>query len=412
VEPSPFPQRRPSPWLAILLVPAFCAAVLTAVLAVSTVVLVARGEAATLDLSSFYTAGWLVREGHEEQLYNLGAQEAVQRDISGGNYDRPLTFAMPAFVAYAFAPLTSLSLGTAYAVVFAVNLALLATLLAMQREVLSSLPATPRRVFLAAAALSIPVASVLTAGQVDLLIAAALLGGYLLVQRGRPVEAGLLMSVALIKPQLALGVLLLLVVTGQWRAFVPFAGMGALLAVAPVLGMGVEAARGNIDALESVGMVDMMANWRGFLVSLGAEDRFAIWGPGWALIALGALALAVRCWRAAGVSPEQSWAVALLLPVVASPHLHGQSLVLLWPVAALMLAELWRVEALDERGTIVATLLLVDAMFLRWAVTLTGVSPGVFLLVPLFAAVALYPALLRRTPIIAMPSRPSEQRAA
>jgi hypothetical protein len=188
--------------------------------------------------------------------------------------------------------------------------------------------------------------------------------------------------------------------------------VGALLATAPMLAMGFEAVRGNIEALESVGMAGMMANWRGFLVSLGAEDSFLIWGPGWALIALSAVALALRRWRHDGVSPEQEWALALMLPVVASPHLHGQSIALLWPVAALMLRELWRREIVDERGAVALTLLLFDAMFVRWAVTLAGVSPGVLLLVPLYVAVALYPMGLARGAIASMPAARTKQRAA
>ncbi|MEX1253523.1 MAG: glycosyltransferase family 87 protein [Dehalococcoidia bacterium] len=404
-------QRRPV-WLVALLLSAALVGLLTVVLTASTVALVARGESATLDLSSFYTAGWLVREGHEEQLYDLDAQEAAQRELSGENYDRPLVFAMPAFVAYAFAPVAALPLGAAYGVMWGMNLALLAGCLAMLREVLPPLSGVARRAFLAAAALSIPVASVLAAGQVDLLILAALLGGYLLAQRGRPLEAGLVLSIVLMKPQLALGVLLLLLVTGQWRVLAPFVGMGAVLAAAPVLGMGFEAVRGNIEALGSVGMVEMMANWRGFLVSLGLDDSFAVWGPGWALIALIALVLAVRCWRRDGVSTEQKWAVALLLPVIVSPHLHGQSLVLLWPVGALMLRELWRAGRIDEVQALSITLLLFDALFLRWAVTLSGVSPGVFLLVPLYAAVALLPTAQSRAPVAALPPAKAKRQAA
>ncbi len=387
--------RRGRFGFAALVFSAVVVGLLSIVLTAGTVVRVARGESTTVDLSSFYTAGWLVREGREGQVYDLDVQQATQRELSGGDYDRPLPFASPAFVAYLFAPFTVLPLRAAYGVMWVANLALLAGSLLMLREVLRPLAPRPRRTLLASTVVGIPTLAVLSAGQIDLLIVDALLGGYLLVQRNRPFAAGFVLAAVLMKPQLALGVLLLLLVTGQWRVLAPLVGAGAVLAVTPVLGMGFEAIRGNVEALGSVGVVAMMANWRGLLVSLGLPDRVLVWGPGWALIACGASFVAVRCWRRADTSPAQSWAVAIALPLVVSPHLHGQSLVLVFPAAALALTAFIRAEAIDEEQAVLASLVLYVALFARWAITLTGVSPGVFLIVPLFAVTTLAPRSLR-----------------
>jgi hypothetical protein len=406
------PNAQRSPWLAPVAVAAALIAALTLVVAAGTAVRVARHEAATLDLSSFYTAGWLVREGLGEQLYDIDVQEAVQRDISGGNYDRPLPFASPAFVAYAFAPVSAVSMGAAYVLVSAANLALLACCLALMHAALRPLPGRTRGVFLAATALSIPTVAVLTGGQIDMLIVASLLGGFVLVQRDQPVAAGLALSIACAKPQLALGVVLLLVVMRQWRVLAPFSLTGVVLAALPVLGLGFEALRGNIQALGGVGMVDMMANWRGFLVSVGLPDSFAFWGPGWMLVTVASIVLAVRCWLRGDAPVEQKWAVALLLPLVASPHLHGQSLVLVWPAAALVLSAAWQANRIDQEGALLATLVLFDALFVRWALTLTGVSLGVFMLVPAYAAVTLLPLGRPEAPSVRVAANKARRRAA
>ena len=376
---------------------AVCVASITLFLGAAALVRTATGSSSTLDFSAFYTAGHLVSEGFGNRLYDMEFQEAAQRALSGDNYDRPLPFAAPAFVAFIFAPLTALTLQGAFGVMLLANLATLGVVLLMLRGSMPDVPKHSRNLMLAVTALAIPAISVLTAGQIDLLITAVLLGGMLLLRADRRVAAGLVLALAFAKPQLAIGVLLLLVATRDWRPLATMLAAGAVLALAPVALLGTHALTGNLDALDAVGRPALMANWRGFLASAGAPDDVWFWGPGWVAFATAASFFSWRVWRRGSSTSEQKWALAFLLPLLVSPHLHGQSLVLALPAVALFLqSEAWnlRGQAADERVAWerrAETLLLLFfvLLFARWAIALAAVSLSVFLLAALFVAIAL-----------------------
>ena len=376
---------------------AVCVAAVTLFLGAAALVRTAAGASSTLDFSAFYTAGYLVSEGQGGQLYDIDLQETAQRERSGGNYDEPLPFAAPAFVAFVFAPLTVLPLRGAFGAMLFVNLATLGVALFMLRGSMPDVPRRPRNLALVLTALAIPAISVLTAGQIDLLITAALLGGMLLLRADRPVAAGLVLALAFAKPQLALGAPFLLLATRDWRPLATMLAAGAVLALAPVAALGTHALTGNLDALDAVGRPALMANWRGFLASAGAPDDVWLWAPGWAAFAAAASFFSWRVWRRDTSTFEQRWALAFLLPLLVSPHLHGQSLVLALPAVALFLQSETRGlrgQAADERVAWerrAETLLLAFfvLLFARWAIALAGVSLSVFFLGALFVAIAL-----------------------
>src|ERR1700694_2338540 len=79
------------------------------------------------DWIPFYSAGELVRSGHASQLYDPSAQAASQRQLLGACVT-PRGYALPAFAAYAFAPLSRLSFVQSYFVWLAINVAALAVL--------------------------------------------------------------------------------------------------------------------------------------------------------------------------------------------------------------------------------------------------------------------------------------------
>ncbi len=382
-------------WVLPLL--ALCVLVATLFLGVVTLVRTAAGSSSTLDFSAFYTAGQLVSEDLGSHLYDIEIQEIVQRDISGDNYDKPLPFAAPAFVAFAFAPLTSLSLRGAFGVMLVVNLAMLGAVLLMLRKSMPDVPGRTRNLALAVTAFAIPAISVITAGQIDLLVTAALLGGMLLLRADRPVAAGLVLALAFAKPQLALGVPILLLATRDWRPLATMLAVGVVLALAPTIALGTHALTGNLDALDAVGRPALMANWRGFLASAGAPDDVWLWAPGWAAIAGVAVFCSWRVWRRDTSTLDQKWALVFLLPLLASPHLHGQSLVLALPAVALFLqSESWNLRgqtsdgrAAWERRAETLLLALFVLLFARWVVALAGVSLSVFFLAVLFVAIAL-----------------------
>ncbi|MDE3097453.1 MAG: hypothetical protein KGK07_15820, partial [Chloroflexota bacterium] len=113
----------------------------------------------------------------------------------------------------------------------------------------------------------------------------------------------------------------------------------------------------------------MMVNVRGAIASLTGADRILVWGAPQALVAAVAAGMAIRVWRARGAADAQSWAAALLLPLILSPHMHMQSVVLLIAAWALYLR-----AARDEGHAItpevaVAPFIAVSAL---WFVSLRG----------------------------------------
>jgi len=373
-----------------------CAALvagLTLFLGAAALVRSMAGSSSTLDFSSFYTAGQIVRDG--ASLYDVDLQATVQRSVSGENFDEPLPFAAPAFVAIVFVPLTLLPLRGALALMLLLNVAALVGLLAMLRAAMPDVPEQTRRLVLVGGAVSIPAVSILTAGQIDLIVTAALVAGMLLIRAERPVAAGLVLSLSLAKPQLALGAILLLAFTRDWRPLVTMLGAGAILAVVPVTLLGTHAITGNVAVLDEVGRPALMANWRGFLVSAGLPDDMRVWGPGWLVISVGAVCLFLRVCIDQTASIDRRWALAFLLPLVLSPHLQGQSLIMVVPAVALYLqshAAIFRPvygsSAWEKRAELVLATLFI-LLFARWALTLAGLSLTVFLVVALVAAAAL-----------------------
>ena len=79
-----------------------------------------------------------------------------------------------------------------------------------------------------------PVLEVIGAGQDSVVVLAAIVGGAVLLARRPPFVAGLVLAVALIKPQLALLVPVVLLLCHAWRALAAMAVAG--LAVAGIDG--------------------------------------------------------------------------------------------------------------------------------------------------------------------------------
>jgi len=297
------------------------------------------------DWLSFYTGGTLVRTGQAAHLYDASAQDAIQRGLLGADFDMVIGFLLPAFVAFFFAPLSKLSLAMSYTVWLAINIAMLGLLLRLSWRWLEAVPQALRSVFLACA-VSVPVVDILMQGQVDLFILAGLAGCYALLRDGRPALGGSALALALFKPHLAAAVVLLLLVKRQWRALAAFAVTGGMVMLAPALFLGPHVLVEQVRLLSSftgaetnqlVLPLDTMINIRATVTSLTGSLNVWLWLPLLALIATASLALAVRVWMARPALHPQSWALAFTLPLLYSPHVHIQSMVLLIAAAGLYL---------------------------------------------------------------------------
>lgn len=340
--------RRVQPLPALCWTAAAVAAAVTVVLVVTVFARVASGRAPG-DLLAFYTAGDMIRTGDGAHLYDRDAVVARQVSILPDDDHERMGWVMPAYMAYFFAPLSLLPFNVAYLAWSAADAVLLVALLAIVTGTARPAPAGVRRAFFALALASIPSVAVVTFGQVDSLVLAAMLGCWLLLPK-RPGLAGMVLALGAVKPHLLLAALLMLSLWHQWRALAGFTALAMPLALLPAVALGPGILADNLRLISSYpGMSgelsvnpDFMANWRGVAVSLTGRNDYWLWVPPLALIALAGLAAALRAWRVPAAARDhsrydQAWALAMTLPLLYSPHLHTQTLVLLFPALALLL---------------------------------------------------------------------------
>lgn len=338
---------RARPRLAAAVVAASVALTMTLVLAGVALARIATGAyGATGDFISFWSAGYIVRTGEGARLYDPGLQELVERAHFAAGFDHYYGYVLPAFAAWMFAPLSLLPFRAATFVWMGCNVALLAIAARMLARELTTAPAAARRTSVAVFVASMPSVAVVLFGQVDLIVMLGAFLSYLLLRRDRDAAAGAALSLMLFKPQMLGGVVLMLIVIRRWRALATLAAIGVPLLTLPALTLGPRTLVDNaglIGRFPSAGTdmsvnAPLMSNWRGFVVSATGRDDVWLWLPGLALIAVAAIAIAWPRWRRAwrtGASFDQAYALAVMAPLLASPHLHTQSLVLMFVAVAL-----------------------------------------------------------------------------
>lgn len=319
----------------------FAGAIIIVYVLVAALVLtsVLHGNAVT-DWVSFYAAGTLVREGQGARLYDFAAQAAVQRSFFGENVE-PNAYPLPAFVAIVLAPLTALPFAASFSVVLVLNLMLLGGIARAGWRYLEGVPG--RRTLIACAVVSTPVFVTVLHAQLDLVVLAAIIACLAMLRRERPMSAGAILAIALVKPHVAAAIVLLLIVKGEWRALVGFGSVGIPLLLGPVLLFGPGILRDQIALIASYPgsstdhrvAAEMMVNVRGLVTSTTGSSNVWLWAVPLLIIALASAAFAIRAWRAHPSTDAQSWALALTLPLLYSPHVHLQTMVLVVAAAVL-----------------------------------------------------------------------------
>lgn len=352
---------------------------------------------ATGDFLSFYAAGFLVRTGQGAHLYEPAVIEATQRHLYPGGFDEAIGYPLPVFAAWLFAPLSRLPFTTAFFLYMSLMACLLGGLLWLLGRELNDLPARVRWLFLACAAFAMPSLATIVFGQVDLIALAGLLGGYLLLRADRRVLAGLTLCLVLIKPHFLIGVALLLLLRRDWRTMGTLAGAGLALLIVPALLTGPSTLFDNVKELATYSSggrltvnAQFMANWRGFIDSATNSDRLIYWAPGSAIIAAGAIAVALLRWRS-GSSLERDYSIAVLLPLIASPHVHTQSLVLMLLPATLALRAYVTANSSAEAMQRATNVLLLSftLLFVLPVMAIIGLSLTGFFVLAVYLGVAL-----------------------
>jgi len=166
------------------------------------------------DLPAFYAAGSIVLDGDIDQLYDAGRQQVAQEALGIDGY---LAFAYAPHVAVAYAPLSALDFRVAYVVhTFAMAAAVVAAI-----HLLSDVVPAIRRwrwQLLAGCFTFVPLITSVGGGQNASLSLLALAVVWWSLAKDREVLAGIAAGLLMFRPQYALPVIGLLLLSRHWRA--------------------------------------------------------------------------------------------------------------------------------------------------------------------------------------------------
>jgi hypothetical protein len=207
-----------------------------------------------------------------------------------------------------------------------------------------------RRWWAAALALtSFPVFYTLFVGQPMILMACAVMEGYVSLRAARPLLGGLWLSMLLLKPQYAVLLLPALLLQRQWRAVVGAALGSGLIAAASLAVIGPDAVLSYPKALQDftafkdpgdVAVFAQMINWRGLILTV--DPTVSDHAGTLLTLALGGATVVVaawacrRRWSEHSCELEAQWVVLVLATLLANYHSHVYgSVLLVGPLAAL-----------------------------------------------------------------------------
>ena len=284
-----------------------------------------------IDFRGYYTAGYMLRTGRAHLLYDYPTEQYLQNTLVA---PAPLTllFFAPPFAALPFAPLSLLSYRSAFSVLLAVNLAMLLLAARIMRPHLRALTCrwrpTATLLFLA----FLPAGLTLVMGQLSIALLVIACFAFILLEAERPLLAGLVFSLALIKLQVALPVALLFFLWRRWRFTLGFLLGAALLSAlsAAIVGPGNlpsylhsithTSALAGTQLQSAVGIGPRrMANLYGLFFTLSPTNRLAT-------VLSAAASIAVLAWAA---TRKPSLPLALLAGILVSYHLYLCDLTLL-----------------------------------------------------------------------------------
>lgn len=357
------------------------------------------------DFIARYTSGRLLLNGDAARLYDLAAQEAVQRQLFGPS-DYLSLFVSPPFSALLYVPFAALPYLPGAILWLLVSLTLLAGSAVLLRPLVPRLSGSWSGVLIVAAG-SQPVIELLSIGQDSALALLLWIAGIRLALARRDGAAGFVFALGLFKPQLFFLPPLLFLCLRRPRAVAGWAATAGGLGVLSLLLVGPSGVRAWLDLLASPlyqtaaqagqawKMLSFTALFRALLPgSLGgvAELLGLLLGL---VFAAFFVVLALRSRQRLAGRESALWGLAIVTTFLASPHVLIYDLVVLIPSALLL------IEARAERHVRVAlavlalltwTAIIRNGLFgaLPWPLSVLGGSWNALPLLALwFAAAAL-----------------------
>jgi hypothetical protein len=304
---------RRTPWIVAVLATAFFVAVCTPVLP----------YARQHDFLSFYTGAAIAHSGDFGSLHDLPRQTHLEKSfVPGLEFIAP--YIRPPFYALLLAPLSRLSLKTAFAL-----------WVSLQMGVLVGLWCWAYRRFgpdaLVFCSLFLPAAYGIAHGQDCVGIAAIVLSSWLLLERGRDIPAGAVAALALVKFHLLLLLVPALLIRKRWRMLAGYLAIASAEAGLSLWLIGAGGLRRYLHLLTAPALETLspsperMINARALLVNIGVD------AGGFALVLAGGIVLAAFL---VALRAREDWVwfwTAALGSVLVAPHAYEYDAALLLP---------------------------------------------------------------------------------
>lgn len=323
------------------------------------------------DFLNFWAAARLAISGQAGAIYDLARFHAFETRVVGAPIDL-YHASYPPVMWLVSAPLGFLPYVAAWAVWQTGGWAAFA--LALRRIVPAGWPLV---------ALAVPAVFVNAIGGQNGCWMAAIIGWGLILLDRRPLLAGAILALFVVKPQLGWLIPFALIAAGRYRALAAFAASACLMLIATLPLFGVEswlAYARQAAMLKAVILEDGSGTWHRMVSlfilvrHLGAPLAFAYAVQ--LAASLGALFVVIRCWRREGPS-SRAMALLVVATLVASPYVSDYDCVML----TLAAAWLWASADAEGRGRI--ALALVMPLFAASLASLTGIALGALALWPL-----------------------------
>lgn len=271
------------------------------------------------DFTFYYAAARLGLTHGWTHLYDLGLQQQ-QLDAIGSRIKvaQLARYVSPPPLAWLVIPLTALP----YRVAYWLWSALLLAGLVLTWYLAAPGAGRARVIFLVGAFGWLPIVYGLQLGQPALLVAAAVAACYTLLRNGRDIEAGAVLGLLVLKPQLALLVPVVLLVAGRRRAFASAVAVLALITIASLIALGPSGASDYVARLNFATSVpenqaQTLAAWiHNLTVTRAVQLVIAAW-------------TVVLAYRYRRNGPEVWLAIALVGGLASSPYVHYDDLAML-----------------------------------------------------------------------------------
>jgi len=300
-----------------------------------------KGSTQVADLVSFYIAGRIAVQDGPGKIYDLPLQKKRMSDVVGVTLTDILPYLYPPHSLIFYAPLASFSPEQAYRIWIGINV--LCTVLLIALLYVAGICTAPGSLLLAAffTVAYVPWLTTIVLGQPVIVMAAGLLGGYLLAQRHKPLLAGIVLVMTVFKPQLAIiPMLYMLIIFGKplWYSVVGTAI--ALVAVdCAIFGVSIWPAYAHtllyapytLHGFEPTHLI--MGNARALALLLLGERHFGAINTAslclWLACVIAAACIAQTAKRKTQEYKDLGFGLVLALGCISSPYLFVNSLVLL-----------------------------------------------------------------------------------